>query len=227
MTEIKTTFAANGNPWAQLIKPEPTPKPKMQKQAKQTVKPAATKAQPVAKKAVNKHTPESVANDGWIEWNGGDCPVKLNHSEMLEVKYRNGYLTLMQYPEIQRWMHLGLKDDIIYYRVINQQAFNQSKPLQPKLTAACAVERIDLNAFEFDDMPFPGRTLGRENKYSKTLKDMPVNKRLKVPIGDAAVVKHGMSRVLKSTRPGHILLAIDDCGDGMGGVWLLKDELKK
>ena len=104
------------------------------------------------------------------------------------------------------------------------QVVNPALPVQPKLTAACAVERIDLNAFEFDDMPFPGRTLGRENKYSKTLKDMPVNKRLKVPIGDAAVVKHGMSRVLKATRPGHILRAIDDCGDGMGGVWLLKDE---
>ena len=109
MSEVKTTFAAHGNPWAQLIKPEPTPKPKMQKQTKQPVKQAATKAQPVVKPAL---------------------------------------------------------------------------PVQPKLTAACAVERIDLNAFEFDDMPFPGRTLGRENKYSKTLKDMPVNKRLKVPIGD-------------------------------------------
>ena len=86
------------------------------------------------------------------------------------------------------------------------------------------MERIDVNAFEFDDMPFPGRTLGRENKYSKTLKDMSVNKRLKVPIGDAEVVRNGMSRVLKATRPGHILRAIDDCGDGMGGVWLLKDE---
>lgn len=149
MSEVKTTFAAHGNPWAQLIKDEPMQRPKMQKQAKQQVKPAATKAQPVVKPA---------------------------------------------------------------------------PPVQPKLTAACAVERIDLNAFEFDDMPFPGRTLGRENKYSKTLKDMPVNKRLKVPIGDAAVVKHGMSRVLKATRPGHILRAIDDCGDGMGGVWLLKDE---
>ena len=104
------------------------------------------------------------------------------------------------------------------------QVVNPALPVQPKLTAACAVERIDLNAFEFDDMPFPGRTLGRENKYSKTLKDMPVNKRLKVQIGDAEVVRHGMSRVLKATRPGHILRAIDDCGDGMGGVWLLKDE---
>ena len=149
MSEVKTTFAAHGNPWAQLIKPEPTPKQKMQKQAKQPVKPAAPKA---------------------------------------------------------------------------PQVVNPALPVQPKLTAACAVERIDLNAFEFDDMPFPGRTLGRENKYSKTLKDMPVNKRLKVPIGDAAVVKHGMSRVLKADRPGHILRAIDDCGDGMGGVWLLKDE---
>ena len=75
---------------------------------------------------------------------------------------------------------------------------NPALPVQPKLSAACAVERIDLNAFEFDDMPFPGRTLGRENKYSKTLKDMPVNKRLKVPIGDAAVVKHGMGSGLQS-----------------------------
>lgn len=51
MSEVKTTFAAHGNPWAQLIKPEPTPKQKMQKQAKQQVKPAATKAQPVVKPA--------------------------------------------------------------------------------------------------------------------------------------------------------------------------------
>jgi len=160
----------------------------------------------------------------WTPWNGGECPVKLKHSEVVEVKYRNMYLTKLQYPELQPWMHFGCEGDIIAYRVINHQSINQSKPVQPKLTAACAVERIDLNAFEFDDMPFPGRTLGRENKYSKTLKDMPVNKRLKVPIGDAAVVKHGMSRVLKATRPGHILRAIDDCGDGMGGVWWLEGQ---
>ena len=233
MTEVKTTFAAHGNPWAQLIKPEPTQKPKMQKQAKQLAKAAATKAQPAIKSAVNKQTPESVANDGWIEWGGGECPV--SPGIKVEVMHRIGSVS---HGESLRdsgmlsshWCYdknNPHKYDITAYRVFNQQSVNQSKPAQPKLTSACAVERIDLNAFEFDDMPFPGRTLGRENKYSKTLKDMPVNKRLKVPIGDAAVVKHGMSRVLKATRPGHILRAIDDCGDGMGGVWLLKDEVKK
>ena len=50
MTEVKTTFAAHGNPWAQLIKPETqkpeTQKQKMQKQAKQPVKPAVKTGQP-------------------------------------------------------------------------------------------------------------------------------------------------------------------------------------
>lgn len=68
-----------------------------------------------------EYAPESVAiDDGWIEWSGGECPVKLKHSEMVEVKYRNGYLTKMQYPELQPWMHFGRAGDIIAYRVIKE-----------------------------------------------------------------------------------------------------------
>lgn len=77
----------------------------------------------VARQSFNRHpdiNPNWQSDDGLIEWSGGDCPVKLKHSEMVEVKYRNGYRTKMQYPELQPWMHFGCAGDIIAYRVIKQ-----------------------------------------------------------------------------------------------------------
>lgn len=230
MTEVKTTFAAHGNPWAQLIKSEPTQKPKMQKQAKQPVKPAAPKAPPVVKPAVNKHTPESVANDGWIEWNGGDCPVKLKHSEIVEVKYRNMYLTKLQYPELQPWMHYGCEGDIIAYRVINQQvkpAVKTGQPSKPKLSAAQASARIDPEKLVVTDMPFPGRTVSLVSKYAAKFATLPVNHRLVCESQDAPAISTSLKQWAEKHKPGHVARHVRDCGDGMGGVWLLQDEVKK
>ena len=231
MSEVKTTFAAHSNPWAQLIKPEPTPKPKMQKQAKQPVKPAAQKAQPVVKQTANKHTPESVANAGWIKWNGGECPVKLKHSEVVEVKYRNGYRTQMQYPELQPWMHFGCEGDIIAYRVINKQSINQSKPAvktgqpaKPKLSAAQASARIDPENLVVTDMPFLGRTVSLVSKYAAKFATLPVNHRLVCESQDAPAISKSLKQWAEKNKPGHVARHVRDCGDGMGGVWLLKAE---
>lgn len=64
----------------------------------------------------------NAADDGLIPWGGGECPVKLKNLEMVDVKYRNGYRTQMQYPELQPWMHFGCAGDIIAYRVIKKES---------------------------------------------------------------------------------------------------------
>lgn len=58
------------------------------------------------------------ADDGWIYWEGGDCPVGQNQG--VEVKLRGGcgdqfYDNPASYFE---WSHNGLGMDIIAYRVV-------------------------------------------------------------------------------------------------------------
>jgi len=146
MTEVKTTFAAHGNPWAQLIKPEPTPKPKMQKQAKQQVKPAVKTVQPA----------------------------------------------------------------------------------KPKLSAAQASARIDPEKLVVTDMPFPGRTVSLASKYAAKFATLTVNHRLVCESQDAPAISTSLKQWAKKHKPGHVARHVRDCGDGMGGVWLLlKDDAKQ
>lgn len=145
MTEVKTTFAAHGNPWAQLIKSEPTQKPKMQKQAKQPVKPAGKTGQPA----------------------------------------------------------------------------------KPKLSAAQASARIDPEKLVVTDMPFPGRTVSLVSKYAAKFATLPVNHRLVCESQDAPAISTSLKQWAEKHKPGHVARHVRDCGDGMGGVWLLKDEVKK
>jgi hypothetical protein len=149
MTEVKTTFAAHGNPWAQLIKPETqkpeTQKQKMQKQAKQPVKPAAPKAQPVG----------------------------------------------------------------------------------PKFSAAKTKARIDPDTLEISSMPYPGRGGTPAAKFAVKFASLGVNQRMMCRIEDANSVRKAMEKWAQKNKPGHFVRYITDCGDGMGGVWLLEDEVKK
>ncbi len=61
------------------------------------------------------------ADDGWIEWRGGECPV--SDKTLVEVKYRYGELKEANLAECYEWNH-GWHDrpttyaDIIAYRVI-------------------------------------------------------------------------------------------------------------
>ena len=54
--------------------------------------------------------------DGWIEWNGGDCPV--GAELVVDVNYRDGGNTPTTVKAgSQRWNHSGLCGDIISYRM--------------------------------------------------------------------------------------------------------------
>lgn len=69
---------------------------------------------------------EPIADDGWIEWNGGDCPVQ--KGTLVDVKYRDGEEVLnLKALEIDNgyvsdaswafWRHSMSLSDIIAYRL--------------------------------------------------------------------------------------------------------------
>lgn len=61
-------------------------------------------------------TYRQIENDGWIEWRGGECPVP--NSTVVQVKYRAVYDDDEQKASLCAWNHDGAYDDIIAYRVI-------------------------------------------------------------------------------------------------------------
>lgn len=61
---------------------------------------------------------EGVKDDGWITWNGGECPVP--YAENVRVRCSNGDIRdLWSSLDLrdQRWAHNGGDEDIIAYRV--------------------------------------------------------------------------------------------------------------
>lgn len=58
------------------------------------------------------------ADDGWVEWPGGECP--LAESNCLEVKFRSGQTDSIPAvtADTYEWMHGGCFSDIIAYRVV-------------------------------------------------------------------------------------------------------------
>lgn len=62
-----------------------------------------------------RHTVESI-DDGWIEWNGGDCPVDLD--TRADVELRNGSKLMNKRTLELVWRHHAWQGDIIAYRVV-------------------------------------------------------------------------------------------------------------
>ena len=54
-------------------------------------------------------------SDGWIEWNGGGCPV--DSGAHVEIRTRNGNINTGYYF---RWGHSNLDGDIMAYRIIKE-----------------------------------------------------------------------------------------------------------
>lgn len=61
-------------------------------------------------------TYRQIENDGWIEWSGGSRPVPLWQN--LEVRLRSGNFRSGQTAAYWVWQHTGGINDIIAYRVI-------------------------------------------------------------------------------------------------------------
>jgi hypothetical protein len=60
--------------------------------------------------------PEPLA-DGWIAWNGGECPLEAGVA--FQVKFRGRYVSAVGFctPGL-RWSHNGGASDIVAYRVV-------------------------------------------------------------------------------------------------------------
>lgn len=72
------------------------------------------------------NAPLPTADDGWIEWAGGECPVA--DDAMIQVQFRCERRKAAEDVAAERavslegrtfrWSHLGFRADIIAYRVV-------------------------------------------------------------------------------------------------------------
>ena len=69
-------------------------------------------------KLVVAPTTTTADSDGWIEWNGGDCPIDPNI--MVEIKHRIEESTATNRAKVYRWDHKDNNGDIIAYRIIKE-----------------------------------------------------------------------------------------------------------
>ena len=108
---------------------------------------------------------------------------------------------------------------------MNAQKKPAAKPAKqaPKLSVAQASARIDPDKLAITDMPFPGR-ISLVSKYAAKFATLPVNHRLVCESNDAPAISKSLKQWAEKHKPGHVARHVRDCGDGMGGVWLLKDE---
>jgi hypothetical protein len=53
--------------------------------------------------------------DGWITWNGGDCPVETG--TLVDVELRNGTICNLTLAERFWWNHFNRESDIISYKI--------------------------------------------------------------------------------------------------------------
>lgn len=65
-----------------------------------------------------KPTPPQPDDDGWIKWEGGECPV----SELAEVvvKFRSGIVSTAFPARVAVWRHYYDRADILAYRIASQ-----------------------------------------------------------------------------------------------------------
>ena len=98
------------------------------------------------------------------------------------------------------------------------------QPVEPKLSCANEKARIDPETLRVSDMPYPGRGGTPAAKFALKFAELGVNKRLVCKIQDTNGVRKAMEKWAERSMPGHFVRYITDCGDGMGGVWLLNAE---
>ncbi len=59
-------------------------------------------------------------DDGWLPWNGGECPV--GGDTLVDVGFKDGDTNLRQSGGDWEWYHDGRDDDIIKYRIVSESA---------------------------------------------------------------------------------------------------------
>ena len=85
----------------------------------------------------------------WIEWNGGECPIKSDKTKV-EYKCRNGYKGSCL-GTLNRWPHISSHYDIIAYRITEDH--------EPKMTQTREQITAQIEALkkQLDAMPKPKR----------------------------------------------------------------------
>ena len=73
-------------------------------------------------------TPEQKA-EGWIEWHGGECPIKDDWTA-IDIMLRNGRVFDREQRGTWVWRHDGKEDDIIAYRIIEAHGAD-AEPARP------------------------------------------------------------------------------------------------
>lgn len=105
--------------------------------------------------------------DGWIEWSGGECPVPPD--TLVEVLFRNGETDYtVQDAATYCWDHVKCDQDIISYRVVDDEAEPDSKPdlvNSPSHYTDGGIETIDFIEAKLGAEGFLGFCLGNALKY--------------------------------------------------------------
>ena len=96
--------------------------------------------------------------------------------------------------------------------------------IKPKISAAQASARIDVDNLKVVDTPFPGRTVSLVSKYAAKFSTLPENQRLVCEIRDTPAIAGSLKAWCEKNKPEYMARHIKDCGDGMGGVWMIKRE---
>jgi hypothetical protein len=69
----------------------------------------------------------------WIEWHGGECPLRDDEVEILEYKLADrGRASQDSKPSELRWPHAGSPGDITAYRVLKARTPTPKQPLGPE-----------------------------------------------------------------------------------------------
>lgn len=70
----------------------------------------------------------------WIEWHGGECPLKDDEAEEWELKFRSGVVMTKPFlpPCYLGWQHTGDPADIIAYRILKWRQPKPKVPLGPE-----------------------------------------------------------------------------------------------
>jgi hypothetical protein len=64
-------------------------------------------------------------DDGWIDWNGGECPVPSDTT--VEVQFRNLSVSEATSADAWAWSHCDFVGDILRYRVVNEAPVAQAE----------------------------------------------------------------------------------------------------
>ena len=67
---------------------------------------------------------------GWIEWNGGDCPIKDDRTQHQVIFRRHGASELCEMASAFRWEHHDNPADITAYRIIEAHGAD-AEPARP------------------------------------------------------------------------------------------------